>query len=310
MPEWGAQVPACPNGGIRLQLIARLPASCRLPLGFLLRPLSAAVVEHIASMATVAALTAAHPPLVTHVSPAKTGPLGGSVLLFHGAHLPYLAAMHADVTFAVGGAACPFLPARSDPRGSFLACGPVPAVDDYRSADMELTVPATVQLNTSGVQDRSNGLNSSRLRRLAMLPCARCALIYSPRLRAEASLSLSHLRGAAGDVLTVVGLGEWRLLSASYGHHEQVRIAPYHAPLASQLSPLTAHHTTPTTHQPPLPPTPRHLPLSTHHSPLLAHAPCTRTNMRAESTAILHVCRCTPPLAGTMPSLAIRALRR
>ena len=41
-------------------------------------------------------------------------------------------------------------------------------------------------------------------------------------LRAHASLALSHRRGAAGDVVTIVGVGAWPLLQGSHGHHEQV----------------------------------------------------------------------------------------
>lgn len=45
---------------------------------------------------------------------------------------------------------------------------------------------------------------------------------YASSLRADASLLLSHRRGAAGDVVTVVGVGTWPLLEDSHGHHERV----------------------------------------------------------------------------------------
>jgi len=52
--------------------------------------------------------------------------------------------------------------------------------------------------------------------------CPACSLRYTPALRVQATAGLSHLRGAAGDVITLVAHGLWPLLGESHGHHEQV----------------------------------------------------------------------------------------
>ena len=146
-------------------------------------------------------------PMLTHSSPAVVGPLGGAVLLFHGSGLPYSDALRGRVDFRVGNALCPFLAPRSDPQGSFLACGPIPPFAD----------PVTGSVTVHSRLYDSGGAE------LASSTCPRCELTYSPTLRADATLALTHLRGAAGDVITVMGTGApWPLLEDSHGHHEQV----------------------------------------------------------------------------------------
>ena len=139
------------------------------------------------------------------VSPPIVGPLGGIVLLLHGIALPYSAIYHGEANILIGDAHCPFLPHRSDPKGTFLACGPLPASAQALGRQSKYhTAPVVV-----------NGSSPLFL-------CATCAVTYSPALQANATLALTHLRGAAGDVVTIVGQGEWTLLEDSYGHHEQL----------------------------------------------------------------------------------------
>ena len=136
---------------------------------------------------------------LTHTSPTRVGPLGGGVVLLHGESLPYRDALLGQAFVLVGSEDCPILPHRSDPRGSFLACGPIPASNSTGAQQVGLVVA-------------DHDVTS----------CARCHLTFVPALRADASLLLSHRRGAAGDVVTLVGLGSWPQLQASHGLHEQM----------------------------------------------------------------------------------------
>jgi hypothetical protein len=156
-------------------------------------------VCHLFLLLNLLALPAASAELtLTHSSPAQVGPRGGGVLLLHGTLLPYRDALLSRAFVLVGSERCPTLPHRSDPRGSFLACGPIP--------HSNLTGAQSVSLM---VGDR-------------VTSCARCHLTFVPALLANASLRLSHRRGAAGDVITLVGVGSWPHLRASHGLHEQV----------------------------------------------------------------------------------------
>jgi hypothetical protein len=131
------------------------------------------------------------------------------VLLLHGEDLPFSGAMRGEYTFQVGNATCPFLARRSDPKGTFLACGPVPAIQ-VRGRVVKEDWPVHVRmLAARGSEQRS-------------FSCSSCRVTYSPELRADATLALTHRRGAAGDVITIVGLGLWPHLTESHGHHEQV----------------------------------------------------------------------------------------
>ena len=135
------------------------------------------------------------------VTPSRVGPFGGGVLLLHGTGLPFLSLQRRLASIFVGEVTCPFLPRRSDPRGAFLACAiPPPA----RNVTGETAVNVTIRGGDS------------------KLGCLRCRLVYSADLRAAATLLLSNRRGAAGDVVTLLGVGEWPLLAASRGMHEQV----------------------------------------------------------------------------------------
>ena len=141
------------------------------------------------------------------VTPARVGPLGGGVLLLHGEALPFLSLQQARASIYVGDASCPFLPRRSDPRGAFLACT-IPARDSHDShSEDDESVVVTIR-GAAGAQ----------------LSCPKCNLTYVPALRATASLALSQLRGAAGDVVTMLGVGDWPLLESSQGMHEQVEV--------------------------------------------------------------------------------------
>ena len=146
---------------------------------------------------------------LTHVTPTRIGPLGGSVLLLHGEGLPFAGAITGEYTFRVGNATCPFLARRSDPKGSFLACGPVPAMQarDVVKEDRPVGVQMLPARNSNGQRSFS---------------CSSCRVTYTSKLRADASLALTHRRGVAGDVVTLVGLGLWPHLAESHGHHEQV----------------------------------------------------------------------------------------
>ena len=157
------------------------------------------------------ARTAREPGALHHVSPSRVSPLGGIVLLLHGISLPYLESYHGQVAVLVGNTTCPFQPHRSDPRGSFLACGPLPALKQPNGRPLA---------DDSAVPVELVNVASQKL----LLSCPSCAVTYSPALQAHASLALTHLRGAEGDVVTLVGTGEWPLLKDSYGHHEQLRV--------------------------------------------------------------------------------------
>ena len=139
----------------------------------------------------------------THISPTRVGPGGGGVLLLHGRGLPYREALLGDATVFIGNRECPVLASRSDPKGSFLACGPIPPIANLTTSEASRTVHL-------GVYKRG-------------ISCEECTLTYAAALRADASLRLSHARGAAGDVVTIVGDGAWPLLlDDSHGHHERV----------------------------------------------------------------------------------------
>jgi hypothetical protein len=128
------------------------------------------------------------------------------VLLLHGIALPYFEMYHGQTSVLVGNRTCPFLPHRSDPMGTRLACGPIPPLEQSRSMVHDMTVPAElVDMSSQG-----------------RIGCFKCAVTYSPELQAHATLSLTHRLGVEGDVVTVAGVGEWPLLQESYGHHEQL----------------------------------------------------------------------------------------
>ena len=143
--------------------------------------------------------------LLTHTSPARFGPQGGAVLLLHGENLPYREALLREVVVLVGRAECPIIPGRSDPRGSFLACGPVPT-QNSSGQTTSIPTPMPISLVLPG----------------GTFGCADCKLAYDTDLHADGSLVLSHGRGAAGDVVTIIGVRDWHLLRDSHGHHEQV----------------------------------------------------------------------------------------
>ena len=143
-----------------------------------------------------------------YVSPSRVSPLGGVVLLLHGISLPYLESYHGQSAVLVGNATCPIQPQRSDPRGSFLACGPLPPLAQPKGRTLvhDKTVPVEL-VNVASQKP--------------LFPCPGCAVTYSPALQAHASLALTHRYGAEGDVVTLVGTSEWPLLKESFGHHEQ-----------------------------------------------------------------------------------------
>ena len=145
------------------------------------------------------------------VSPARVSPLGGVVLLLHGFALPFRQVYHGEATILVGNATCPFRHHRSDPKGTFLACGPLPRLDQ---------VHGTIRPSVHGTAAAVRVVHA--VSRRPLLECGTCEVTYTPVLQASATLALSHLRGAAGDVVTVVGTGAWPLLYESYGHHEQL----------------------------------------------------------------------------------------
>ena len=166
------------------------------------------------------------------VSPPVVGPLGGIVLLLHGIALPYSALHHGEASIRVGDAHCTFIPHRSDPKGSFVACGPLPAsVQALGRQSGYGTAPVVV-----------NGSSPLFL-------CPTCTVTYSPMLQANATLALTHLRGAVGDVVTIVGQGEWALLDDSYGHHEQL-VATVDGHDALPRHPSSAAVTRPSAEQP------------------------------------------------------------
>ena len=141
---------------------------------------------------------------VSHTSPRHVGPMGGAVLLLHGEGLPYRDALIGDALITVGGEACPLLPRRSDPRGTFLAC----VIPPTRSSGN-----ATLQPQQSRVLLRTHG---------AFFGCPECTVSYAHALQAAATLRLSHRLGAEGDAIHLQSNGPWPLLDESYGHHEQV----------------------------------------------------------------------------------------
>ena len=67
--------------------------------------------------------------VLRHTSPERVSSHGGGILLLHGDHLPYREALIGEALVTVGNAPCPIIGQRSDPRGSFLACGPIPPHD-------------------------------------------------------------------------------------------------------------------------------------------------------------------------------------
>ena len=142
----------------------------------------------------------------THSSPQSVGPLGGIVLLLHGAALPYYDAITGGLNISLGEAPCPVLPHRSDPRGTFLACGPVPPLPRRLLGTGDVRMPVMLRSRDEAPVEA----------------CPACSLRYTPALRVQATAGLSHLRGAAGDVITLVAHGLWPLLGESHGHHEQV----------------------------------------------------------------------------------------
>lgn len=134
------------------------------------------------------------------VTPSTVGPLGGGVLLVHGAALPFRALQLRQAAIHVGTSPCPFLASRSDPRGTFLACACPPPPANFTDA---ATFAVTIQGATT-------------------LSCPACIVTFSTATAAEATLLLSKLRGAAGDVITLLGVGAWPHLRGSHGLHEQV----------------------------------------------------------------------------------------
>ena len=134
------------------------------------------------------------------------GSLGGCLLLLHGSALPYGALYTGQAQIMIGNASCPFQPQRSSPKGEFVACGPLP--------------PLAQALGSAGTVAPVNLIETTT--RTPLFKCAGCTVSYSASLQASATLAFTHLRGAAGDTVTIVGVGEWALLEDSYGHHEQV----------------------------------------------------------------------------------------
>jgi hypothetical protein len=143
----------------------------------------------------LAVATAAKPFSLSHVSPARVSPLGGAVLLLHGSRSPNREALLGTATIVVGGQTCPLVAKRSAPRGDFLACR-IPPID--RSQLSAAAAAVTVELHISP--------------HLRTFRCSECRLTYDSTLSVDASLLLSHRRGAAGDVVTLVGVGAWSLL--------------------------------------------------------------------------------------------------
>lgn len=150
-------------------------------------------------------------PSLSHTSPTYIGPLGGGVLLLHGQHLPFREALVGTVSMLVGDLGCPLIAHRSDPRGAFLACMAPPLPGSNSSS------------SNSGGESLAKSLSVTLLMRDAKLTCASCLIRYISDLRADATATLSHRRGAEGDGVTLVGLGPWSRLVSSDGLHEQVR---------------------------------------------------------------------------------------
>jgi hypothetical protein len=95
-------------------------------------------------LAFVAAVEPSTRPSLTHTSPARVSELGGGVLLLHGARLPYREVLMGEAVVTVGTAVCPLMPSRSDPRGDFVACGPIPAMINIPNAQRATLVHPVV----------------------------------------------------------------------------------------------------------------------------------------------------------------------